>query len=279
MDMKFGTAFALYGLLAVLAPGDAVWADELVTLDTRPGVTQSFLLLEPDAEPAGVIVMFPGHEGVARFSSRDGKPGVETERGGFTASEEARTTYLENAMVVALMAAPSDRPDGMDTAFRSSEQHATDIAVVIDYLNRRYRKHPYLHGHCRSSFSPASIATRLNNRGIAGLILSSPRSQGRHGAVTDYAKGVIDVPVLLVQHADDPCTGTPYSGLGRVQKFYESSSQRVDVIVVSGGDTARTGPGSCQNGAHSFRGLQRETASAITHWIRGEEFQTRIREQ
>ena len=57
-------------LQAAAAP---LQADEVVTLDTRPGVTQSFLLLEPPGATAGVVVMFPGHEGVARFSEEDGR--------------------------------------------------------------------------------------------------------------------------------------------------------------------------------------------------------------
>ena len=270
------TAFYLCSLLTMLFTLAPVLAEEVVTLDTRPGVTQSFLLLEPIEEPKGVILMFPGHEGVVKFNKINDDLTVEIERGGFTASEDTRQVYQENGMVVVLMAPPSDMQRGMDTAFRSGEEHVADISIVIDYLNKRYQKAPYMHGHCRSSFSPASIATKLNNENISGLILSSPRSQGRHGAITDYAKDVINIPVLLVQHTEDTCKGTPYSNLNKVRRFYGSSSQKVDVIIVSGGDTASTGPGSCQNGAHSFRGLQAETASAIVNWVQGEDFQTRI---
>ena len=270
------SAFYLCSLLTMLFTLAPVLAEEVVTLDTRPGVTQSFLLLEPIEEPKGVILMFPGHEGVVKFNKINDDLTVEIERGGFTASEDTRRVYQENGIVVALMAPPSDMQSGMDTAFRSSEEHVADISIVIDYLNKRYQKAPYMHGHCRSSFSPASIATKLDNRSISGLILSSPRSQGRHGAITDYTKDVINIPVLLVQHTEDACKGTPYSNLKKVRRFYESSSQKVDVIIVSGGDIASTGPGSCQNGAHSFRGLQTETASAIVNWVQGEDFQTRI---
>jgi hypothetical protein len=276
MRMQNRVVFYLYCLLLTLFPLTSVLADEVVTLDTRPGVTQSFLLLEPTGESKGIILMFPGDEGVVTFEKTNGASAVKKERGGFTANERTRVTYQRNGMVVALMAPPSDMQGGMDTVFRSSEKHVTDVSVVINYLVKRYQKAPYLHGHCRSSFSPASIATKLENKGISGIILSSPRSRGRHGAVTDYTKDVINVPVLLVQHTNDPCKGTPYSGLYKVRKFYGSSSQKVDVIIVSGGDTTQTGPGSCQNGAHSFRGLREETASAITNWIQGKDFKARI---
>jgi hypothetical protein len=220
--------------------------------------------------------MFPGHWGVVKFKKTDGGVTVKAQGGGFTASRNTRRTYQKNGMVVALLAPPSDMQGGMDTAFRSSEKYFADISAVIAYLNKRYQKAFYLHGHCASSLSSASIATKLNNKGISGLILSSPRSRGRLGAVTDYAKGVINVPVLLIQHVNDPCKGTPYRNLDKVKKFYKSSSQKVDVIIVSGGDTTQVGPRSCQNRAHSFHGLQMETAGAIANWIQGKDFQSRI---
>jgi hypothetical protein len=276
MRMQIWIVFYLYCLILIFFPLASSLADEVVTLGTRSGVTQSFLLLEPKGDPKGIILMFPGHWGVVKFKKTDGGITVTTEGGGFTANIDTRTTYQKNGMVVALLAPPSDMQGGMDTVFRSSDKYLVDISAVIAYLNKRYQKAPYLHGHCASSLSSTSIATKLNNKGISGLILSSPRSRGRLGAVTDYTKGVINVPVLLIQHANDPCKGTPYRKLDKVKRFYESSSQKVDVIIVSGGDTTQAGPKSCQNRAHSFHGLQMETASSIANWIQGKDFQVQI---
>lgn len=253
-----------------------VSSDEVVTLDTRPGVKQSFLLLEPRGEVKGVVVMFPGHEGVVHFIK--GKDGYEVthEGGGLTVRQEVRETFRRNGLVVALVAPPSDMQGGMNTRFRSSNEHLEDIRHILNYLKDKYGPKPYLFGHCRSSFSPASITTKLKNEGIAGMILTSPRSTGKHGAVMDYDPGVVSVPVLLVQHKEDPCNGTPYSKLNMVKKFYEKSSGRVDVILVSGGNMQATGPRSCQAGPHSFSGLEEETSNAIVNWILGKEYPKNI---
>ena len=250
--------------------------EEVVTLDTRPDVKQSFLLLKPYSEVKGIVVMFPGHEGVVHFVK--GKDGYEVthEGGGLTVRKEARETYRKNGLVVALLAPPSDMQGGMDTNFRSSNEHLEDIRHVLNYLKGKYGQKPYLHGHCRSSFSPASIITKLKNEGIAGMILTSPRSTGKHGSVMDYDRGVVSVPVLLVQHKNDPCNGTPYSKLNKVKEFYEQSSGKVDVILVTGGNMKVTGPKSCQAGPHSFSGLEQETSSAITNWILGKEYARNI---
>lgn len=258
-----------------IAQNEAV-SNEVVTLDTRLGVKQSFLLLKPQGEIKGVVVMFPGHEGVVDF--KEGKDGTEVthEGGGLTVRKKTRETYVKNGLITAVLAPPSDMQGGMDTRFRSSNEHLEDIGYVLKYLKDKYGQKPYLHGHCRGTFSPASITTKLKNEGIAGIILSSPRSRGKHGTVMDYDGGVVTVPVLLVQHKADPCNGTPYWRLNSVKEFYEQSSPKVDVILVSGGNMKVTGPKSCQAGPHSFRGLEEETSTAIANWILGKEYASHI---
>lgn len=250
--------------------------DEVVTLDTRPGVKQSFLLLKPQGEVKGVVLVFPGHEGVVHFVKSDGGYEVTNEGGGFTARKATRETYRMHGLVIALLAPPSDRQSGMDTAFRSSKEHLQDIQKVIAYLTKQYGQKTYLHGHCRGSLSPASVTTKLKNEGIAGVVLSSARSTGRQGAVMDYEGGVISVPVLLVQHKDDPCNGTPYGNLGAVKKFYGQSSRKVDVVLVTGGNLKVSGRNACSSGPHSYSGLEQETAGAIANWMLGKEFTANI---
>jgi hypothetical protein len=265
-------------LILTFAISTFTYADEIVTLNTRNNVTQTFLLLEPEKEIKGVVIMFPGHEGVIRISkSSFGQFNVYNEGGGFTVSKKTRKIYKKNGLAVALIAPPSDRQYGMDTEFRSSNEHLEDIKIVINYLQKKYNKDPYLHGHCRGSFSPASIVTKLRNIGVSGLILSSARSRGRHGAVTDYESNVVSVPVLLIQHKNDLCKGTPYRKLDAVIEFYQTSSDTVDTIVVEGGNTKPKKNGRvCQNGAHSFKGLQKETAQEVSNWILGKQFKTSI---
>lgn len=255
---------------------DEAPAEEVVTLDTRPGVKQSFLLLRPQGEVKGVVLMFPGHEGVVRFVKREDGYDVENDGGGFTARRATRQTYRRHGLVIAVLAPPSDRVRGMDTEFRSSNEHLNDVRQILGYLTKRFGQKPYLHGHCRGSFSPASVTTKLKNDGIAGMILSSARSTGRRGAVMDYERGVVSVPVLLVQHKEDPCYGTPYSNFNAVKDYYAQSSRKVDVILVSGGNLKVSGRNACSSGPHSYSGLERETAGAIANWMLRNEFATSI---
>jgi hypothetical protein len=255
-------------------------ADEVVTLSTRPEVTQTFLLMEPEAEPRGVVVMFPGHEGVVKFTEvADGNFEVDNEQGGLTAKPTARNLLRDKGFVVAVLAPPSDQSHGMDTQFRTSKAHAEDVRQVIEYLNERYEQRPYLQGHCRSSYSPPAVVSRLGNDRISGLILSSTRSRGKHGSVLDLKKGAVKVPVLLVHHTDDPCPGTPYSNLDKLTKFYSNGAPTVDVIAVSGGHISKKGSSRCSGGAHGFKGVEQDVSEAIAQWLSKQSFPEKIEKE
>jgi hypothetical protein len=255
------------------------YKDKIVTIETRPGVSQSFALLEPIGKPKGVILMFPGHKGVIHLEQDGEQVAIENEHGGLTGRPIARNLLREQGFVVALLASPTDYKYGMDSEFRMSINHTTDINHVLDYLVKRYNKKPFLHGHCRSSYSPASVITDLKNKNVSGLILSSTRSRGRHGSVTDLQKGIVTVPVLLIQHKNDPCPGTPYENFHTVVEFYESSSMKVDVIEVTGGYVSKRSKkkkGRCSGGAHGFKGLEDKVAIAIGQWLENKPFPNNI---
>jgi hypothetical protein len=245
--------------------------EELVTLDTRPGVTQSFLLIEPRGTPKGVVLLYPGHEGVVRFHKVGDQYSVENEGGGLTAHERIREILSQSGYVTVVLAPPSDHSSGMDTKFRFSDEHAEDARVVIAYLNRRYNHKVYVEGHCRSTFSPPAVIGKLNNEGIAGMILSSTRSEGKQGSVMDLPSSQVKVPVLLVHHVDDPCKGTPFRRLGDVRAFYAKSAPEVAVITVSGGSNERGSKTyGCSGGYHGFKDMRRPVVEGIVEWLEGD---------
>jgi len=252
---------------------DAARADSVVTLETRKGVTQSFLLLEPKGQVRGALVMLPGHEGEVEFrgTSENGYE-IKNVGGGLTAHRAMRETLRRNGFAVAVIAPPSDRTQ-LAAWFRKSDEHVEDMRGVIAYLQKRYNAKPYLQGHCLATFSAASVATRLRGDGISGLILTSTRSTGRDGSVTDFDRGAVNVPVLLVHHREDSCPQSPYQNIEGVKRFYQESAPRVDLITVTGGGElrARRNP-NCQDGYHGFRGVQRDTAQAIASWLLGKDF-------
>jgi hypothetical protein len=266
-------AFVLSGAATVCS--GAVSGDDVITLDTRPGVTQSFLLLEPKGTSKDVVILFPADEGEIQFRKTVDGYEVENRGGGLTARRPMRETLRRDGFVVAVIAPPSDRTQ-LAPSFRKSAEHAQDIQKVIAYLRDRYPGKVYLQGHCLATLSVASVATRLKSAGMSGLILSSTRSSGPAGAVTDFERGAVSVPVLLVQHEDDSCPYTPFNSVGRVKAFYQTSASKVDLITVTGGDGYVPMRHRCKNGFHGFRGVEKDTAQAIGSWLLQKEFPARV---
>ena len=279
LQAKIFFVSALLGL-AVLHPG-AVRGDDVVTLDTRPGVGQPFLVLEPKGTAKGVVMMFPGHEGEVEFrkASKGGYDVINYggQGGGLTVQRAMRETLRNSGFAVAMIAPPSDRTR-LTSGFRKSAEHLEDMRIVIGYLQDRYGSRPYLQGHCLATLSVAAVASRLKSEGISGLILSSTRSTGKDGSVTDFERGTVGVPVLLVHHQADSCPQAPFQNIERVVKpFYQSSVPKLDVISVSGGDARlKTKQNSCQDGFHGFKGMQKDTAQAIVSWLLDEKFPTHV---
>lgn len=260
-------------LVGVMAASTGACADEIVRLGTRPGVEQPFLLLEPRTAAKGVVILLPGHDGEVVFSQgADGDYEVRNIGGGLTAHRAMRETLRKRGFAVAVIAPPSDRTR-LDVDFRKGDEHFEDMRQVVAHLRKRYGADPYLQGHCLGTLSAASVATRLKGEGLSGLILSSTRSIGEEGSVTDFGGGGVRVPVLLVHHREDSCPKSPYYRVERVQAFYRASAPRVDIITVSGGvSKMKKKQDSCQDGFHGFKGMQKDSAQAIAKWLRDEDF-------
>lgn len=272
MNSSIRAALFVPALLLAISIRQAAFADELATVETRPGVRQSLLVLDPKLGAAkDVVILFPADEGEVEFRKTEHGYEVINRGGGLTARRPMREGLRHTGFAVAVIAPPSDRTQ-LDPSFRKSAEHAQDIQKVIAWLRQRYQGRIYLHGHCLGSLSAASIVSRLKNEGIAGLIFSSARLSGPDGAITDIERGAVTVPVLMVQHRDDSCPYSLYDGVERARSFYRSSAPKVDLITVTGGTSKVTMKVRCKNGFHGFRGVERETADAIAAWLQSKEF-------
>ncbi len=61
-------AAALAAVLALAGPHGARAAPErVVTIDTRPGVTIAFVVVEPEAKPVAGVILFAGGHGKIRL--------------------------------------------------------------------------------------------------------------------------------------------------------------------------------------------------------------------
>jgi hypothetical protein len=256
------TAIRWILLAAVLASSPALFAaEDMITIPTRPGVTQSFVLTTPDnGQPDVVLILFPGGHGQINLRRVDGE--LRFGAANFLVRERERFVALGAA--TATVDAPSDNSiSGIDNGFRAGKKHATDISFVIDDLRKRWpAARIFLVGTSNGTVSAAAVAHRLKDR-IDGVVLTSTVRDASTGDMKKLGK-----PVLLVHHRLDGCLFSPYGGV-------KGLSPSLPLITVNGGSPAMSNP--CEPySAHGYYGVEAPVVAAIMHWIRGEPYPAEV---
>ena len=116
--------YALLLLTLILTTAQA----NLITLDTRLGVTQQILIEQPENSKANLI-LFAGGKGKLRLGSDKYKS-----NGNFLI--RTRQLFIDKGFTTILIDAPSDKQGklGMLKGFRNSHEHLQDIEAVIGYI-------------------------------------------------------------------------------------------------------------------------------------------------
>ena len=256
---------ALAGLAAAAA-SPARAQEKLVTLETRAGVTQKFILITPQ-KPVAAVILFAGGKGNLDLSGAADQPVLGWGKSNFLV--RTRADFAAHGFAVAVVDAPSDRKErvGMRGGFRNSAKHVTDIDAVTAHLKKTVRVPVWLIGTSRGTESAAYVAIHAKEK-VAGLVLTSSMSEDNSDGrpVTDLALDRIRVPTLVVAHEDDECRVTPPDGAERIAKGLVNAP-KVAVKMFSGGDEPRTNP--CKPfAAHGFLGIERDVVAAIAAFIK-----------
>jgi hypothetical protein len=255
-----GVAMRRILLIAILAISSTSFAEQMVTISTRQGVTQSFVLTTPkNGSPDVVLILFPGAHGNIGLLQENGQ--IKFGESNFLVRERQR--FVDLGAATAVIDVPSDRRSGMDDGFRMGNKHAADIGFVIDNLKNRWpTAHIFLIGTSRGTISASSVAYRLKDR-IDGVVLTSTVQGSGATGVKKLGK-----PVLFVHHRLDGCRETPYASV-------KGFSSQFSLITVNGGRPPVSG--ECDPySAHGFYGVEAPVVDAIMHWIRQEAYPTEI---
>ena len=245
-------------------PDAALAQQEIVTLSTRPGVTQSYFLTSIPKDLQAVAVLFPGSGGLINLRSENGQP--KFGQGNFLV--RSRAEFVKRGVIAAIIDAPSDQQGGwgMSDEFRLGDAHFTDISAVIEDLDKRFSGVPvFLIGTSRGTISAAALGARLGPR-PAGAILTStmfrqaPRKSKEPGpGLSNFDFATIKIPVLFTHHVSDQCEVTPYSDAARL-------SDKYPLITVYGGAPPQSGPCDAFS-AHGYLGKESETVEQIVNWM------------
>ena len=251
--------------IAALAAAAPLAAHELLTVASRPGVTQSFLVIDTGSvKPQAIALLYTGGGGRVGLRQEDGE--VKYRSHNFLV--RAAADFARNGLLPVVMDAPSDQNELTDEYRRDSAQ-SDDARAVLGELKRRFPGLPaFLVGTSRGTISAAFLGRELGDE-LAGVVLTSsmfgssnPRRQAPNLRGFDY--GAIRSRLLFVHHREDGCEHTPYTSALRL-------AVRYPLISVSGGKAAESGP--CEPyAAHGYFGREAETAAAIAAWMLGRAF-------
>jgi pimeloyl-ACP methyl ester carboxylesterase len=253
----------------LLAAASAGAAEEIVTLPTRPGVTQSYLLSAPAADRClAVAILLPGGAGRVNLAREQRREVLE--RGNFLV--RSRRLFVDRGVTAAVLDAPSDQAGGMEDEFRLGADHVADIAKVVTDLKSRFPGAPvFLVGTSRGTVSAANAGAGLREQ-VNGVVLTatvflSSRGPGRPG-LSGFDFASITAPLLLVHHTEDECEITPYSQA-------KALAERYPLVSVSGGLPPQSA--ACQAmSAHGFLGKEPETVGEIVNWMLKRPFRNKI---
>jgi hypothetical protein len=238
----------------------AAQARELVTLETRPGITQALLIESTADRTLAVALLFPGGSGHIRLRNEGGE--IRFASGNFLV--RARREFTQRGVAAVILDAPSDQQVyGMDDNFRLGPEHASDVSAVIAEMKKRFSGVPvFLVGTSRGTVSAAALGRRLPQQ-VAGVVLTATlfvqgRRLGQHG-LAGFDFDTIKAPLLFAHHRQDGCEYTPYRAASRL-------ADRYPLISVAGGLPARSVP--CEAfSEHGFLGREAETVEAIVNWM------------
>jgi hypothetical protein len=246
--------------VAALAASPCALSQELVSVPTRPGVTQPFVILSMQGrEPAAIALLYIG--GGGRINARVENGNLMFGARNFLPRSGAE--FARNTILPVVMDAPSDQRELSDT-YREGREQTADARPVIAELKRRYPGLPlYVVGTSRGTISAAYVGRDLG-QDIAGVVLTSslfgsasPRRVAASLRGFDYA--AIHSRLLFVHHREDGCEHTPYASAARL-------GSRYDLISVSGGRPAESAP--CEPlSAHGYFGKEAQTVDAMAAWM------------
>jgi len=241
-------------------------AQELVTIPTRSGVTESYVLIRnpPDATPKVVVIAFVGGNGVIGL---EGKQAPFSFGPGANFLIRLRNQLVDADFAEVLVEVPSDKVSkGMNDEFRLGPDHLADIRVLLADVKKRFPDAKvFLMGTSRGTISVAALAAKLD-QDVQGAILTSTVTQrDRDGpALSTFNFASIKMPVLLVHHRDDGCKPCPYWAVERLGKSWP-------LVSVTGGDPPQSGPCDPQS-QHGYWGKDAAVAKAMKAWMLGREF-------
>lgn len=233
-------------------------ADDEVTIDSRDGVTVSFIVNTPSQDTKAAAILFAGGAGKLKLWKGRGARSKNF-------LVRSRTLFSDRDVLTLTVDVPSDRRrDGLNN-FRGSEEHRADIAAIVRWVRTKTKAPVWLIGTSRGTVSLSHLAGKLPIDGAVFTASVTEESGRRPATALDGDLESVTVPVLLVHHKADNCVVTPSWGVSKITDRLKKSA-KVETVMFTGGDPDRSGPCKAQS-KHGFIGIEEKVVDRIVLWM------------
>jgi len=246
----------VFGLLLALSALSALAEDQIVNLETRPGVRVPVYYMKRNG---ATVILLPG--GAGGFGTPvDGKPT------GNNFLVRSRDFFADAGLNVAVMGRPSDKGD-LDYLDRIGDQHMQDIKKLVDYVKADTGLPVWLVGTSRGTVSATAAAIKFGKADLAGIVLtSSVVNYKKAGAVPKQDLASIRIPVLVVHHENDACQQCRPHEVPAILTGLKIAPLKKLVMVNGGSDPVGDPCGPLH--FHGFIGIEKQVVATITDWIK-----------
>ncbi len=268
-------AIKRFALLIFVVISCNSYADsKLVKLEVRPGVIMKTMVIEPDMQPKGVLVLYAGGRGTIELSSFFGTPSINKYKENFLV--RTREQFSKGGYIVALPDIPSDQ-DRLRYSYRLGNDQVADASAIVEHFRSTYQLPIWLLGTSASSLGVAHAAASLSER-IDGIVLTASVTRPReHYAVYDeFPEGTastelaaITIPVIIASNREDACDLSP-SADSELIKNRLTNAPRVEVRYFTGGSPPQSKPCNALS-RHGFLGIEEEVVGQILSFIEDRE--------
>lgn len=247
-----------FGFIAVFTCSP-VFADELVNLPTRAGITSSYWWMPRDHANANLILLSGGAGGMGY---RNGTP--QSASFLIRSRDHFAKGNPNGAFNIALLGNASDLRQ-LDPVLRARSEHVQDIAAVIAHIRARNSAPIWLIGISQGTISAAAAAIELGDK-VDGIVLSASYTAFKTPtSVPQQAIDKIRAPVLVISNEKDSCSVTrPDENKYIIDKL---KLARVKKLILLSGGQDPTGDACEALHWHGFINFEAQASKVITDWV------------
>lgn len=248
--------FSLIVVLLVLAV--SAYAGEYRVLNSRPDGNARIYIEKKNKYADTAVILLPGGKGAGAVTKQPD--------GSFKFSDnyivKEHPKFVDAGFVTVIMDTPTDTPNGLPDAYRTSDEQMKDMLAIFDETKV---KRIFIISFSRSGLSLTSLLSKITDKRLRGAVIISTIQCKNYCCENDLSK--ITVPMLFIHHKADGCNLNSWEGAQEIYSEINKHNKNLQFITITEGKSPE-GADPCQtNSVHGFYGFEDGVTKQIINWV------------